>query len=154
MEEKIRVYIDGDGCPVVRNAIKICNMFDIECTVICDNSHIMSFENAKAVTVDKGADSADFAVVNMLRGVSVVVTQDYGLAAMCLAKGASVINQDGNLYTKENIDGLLFYRYESKKMRERGRIKGNIPKRSQKQNEDFEKNFTKLIKSLIDIGRN
>ena len=45
-----------------------------------------------------------------------IIAQDYGLASMCLARRALVLNQNGLEYTPENIDGLLFRRHENKKL--------------------------------------
>ena len=46
------------------------------------------FEKAGVQTVvcSKGADSVDFALVNRALVGDVVITQDYGLAGMCLAR--------------------------------------------------------------------
>ena len=141
----MKVYVDGDGCPVVKNTVKICTDFKTECIIVCDSAHNISFENAKTVTVSKGADSADFALVNMIEPPCIVITQDYGLAAMCMAKGAKVINQDGFLYTKENIDGLLFYRYEAKKLRAQNKRHGRIPKRTDEKNKQFENSLINFL---------
>lgn len=97
------------------------------------------------MTVSKGADSVDFRIVNLLERGDIVVTQDYGLAAMCLARGASALNQNGLIYTPDNIDVLLNSRYETKKIRMAGgRIKGP-QKRRPEQNEEFEKAIEKMI---------
>ena len=72
----------------------------------------------------------DFALVNLLQPGDLVVTQDYGLAAMCLARRALVLNQNGLQYTEENIDGLLFSRHVARKVRQAGgRLKGPAKRR-------------------------
>ena len=76
------------------------------------------------------------------------ITQDYGLAAMCLAKNAIVINQDGMRYTDENISGLLSIRHVNKKIRSSGgRVKGN-EKRTKKQNDNFYETLSLIIKNI------
>lgn len=57
----------------------------------------------------------DFALVNRVQPGDIVITQDYGLASMCLARQARVLNQDGLEFTAQNIDGLLARRHENKK---------------------------------------
>lgn len=110
------LFIDADGCPVVDIAIKVAKEHNVPCVLICDTSHQIERSGAKTITVSKGKDSADFMILNMIKSQDVVITQDYGLAAMCLAKRALVLNQNGLIYTGENIDSLLYFRYESNKL--------------------------------------
>ena len=145
----MKIYIDGDGCPVIDNTIKIAKQYNLECIIITDTAHIFNKYDVKIVTVSKGADSVDFALVNKITSGDIVITQDYGLAAMCLAKKAVPINQNGITYTNENIDSLLFTRYLSKKIRMAGgRIKGPS-KREKKKDEMFEKKLIKNIEKQI-----
>ena len=141
------VVIDADGCPVVKNTITICKEKSIEVIAVCDTSHRIENEYAKTITVDKGADSADFKIANMVKKEDIVITQDYGLAAMCLSKKAIVINQDGMEYTNENIDALLLARHTAKKIRNAGGRTKNFSKRTQTQTETFEKTLKELLKN-------
>jgi len=121
----MRVFIDADGCPVTRTVVGLANNFHIPCTIICDTAHELNIPGAKTISVSKGADSVDFTIVNLLEKGDLVVTQDYGLAAMCLSRGAQVIHQDGFFYTEANIDGLLQFRAVAKRARRGGvRVKG------------------------------
>lgn len=145
----MRIFIDADGCPVVDAAIKIAKQYKIECIIICDCSHIFEKDGAQTVTVAKGADSVDFKLVNMLTENDIAVTQDYGLAAMCLSRKAAAINQNGLIFTQSNIDGLLHSRYLNKKIRASGaRIKGPS-KRTREQDAEFEKSLIKLVESKL-----
>ena len=83
-----RLLIDADGCPVVDIAVRIARQRGIECLILCDTAHEFRKEGARTITVSKGNDSVDFALVNLVQKGDIVVTQDYGLAAMCLARGA------------------------------------------------------------------
>ncbi len=142
----MRVLVDADGCPVVKIAMDICRKNNIEMIVICDTSHVSNLEGIQTIMVDKGADSADFRLVNLIESGDIVITQDYGLAAMCLSRKAVVLNQNGMLYNDSNIDSLLLARHTAKKIRNAGgRIKGNS-KRTQEQDEDFKKALISLIK--------
>lgn len=141
----MRILIDADGCPVVDIAAKMARKNSIECIIICDTSHIFEKEGASTVTVSKGPDSVDFALVNMITGGDIIITQDYGLAAMCLARRGTAISQDGLEYTDSNMDALLFSRYSSKKIRSSGgRLKGP-PKRTSDQDRLFEETLNRLI---------
>ena len=95
----MRVLIDGDGCPVVDIAVELCRKRNIQCLLLCDTAHEFHREGAETLTFDKGADSVDFALVNRVQTGDLVITQDYGLASMCLARNARVLHQDGWEYT-------------------------------------------------------
>ena len=141
----MRVMIDADGCPVVDCTISLCKEFHIPCTIVCDTAHEFQREDADTLTVDKGADSADYALVNRVLPGDIVITQDYGLASMCLARRALVMNQNGQQYTEANIDALLFSRHESRKLRAAGvRMKGPS-KRTRDQDSAFETALRTLL---------
>ena len=141
----MKVFIDGDGCPVIRETVNICAKENVECIIICDTSHEIYYDEAQTVVVEKGADSADFKIVNLVSSGDLVITQDYALAAMCLSRKCRVLNQDGMEYTDSNIDSLLFSRYTSKKIRmEGGRLKGP-KKRDAIQTENYIKKLIQII---------
>ena len=143
-----RVYIDADGCPVIRNAVRICSEYGIPVTLVCDTSHSFRDIGAEVITVGKGADSADLKLVNLINAGDIVIKQDYGLAAMCLARSGICISQDGLVYDSSNIDSLLLSRHIAKKVRRSGgRLKGPR-KRTQQEDKRFETAFEVILKSL------
>ena len=103
----MKIWIDGDGCPVVRQTVSLAKQYGIPCVILCDTSHSFRTEDAEVLICDKGADSVDYRLANLVRAGDLVVTQDYGLAAMCLSRRAIPVHQDGFVYTDENIGGLL-----------------------------------------------
>lgn len=133
----MRVLIDGDGCPVVDVAAALSRRWNIPCLLLCDTAHEFHREGMETLTFDKGTDSVDFALVNRVQSGDLVITQDYGLASMCLARNARVLHQDGWEYTPQNIDALLLQRHESKKYRLSGGRTKAIPKRTAQQNQSF-----------------
>ena len=144
----MRILIDGDGCPVVDLTIKISRKFNIEVIIMCDTSHVFNKNGAKTMVFSKGADSVDFALINLLKKDDIVITQDYGLAAMAINKASYVINQNGLIYSNENIDRLLYSRHISKKIRKSGgRTKG--PKKRTKEDDlNFERTLTEICDKL------
>lgn len=141
----MRILIDADGCPVVDIAVKIAKENGVECLILCDTAHLFAREGAATIIVSKGTDSVDFAIIKLVDSGDIVITQDYGLAAMCLARKAFAINQDGLVYDNSNIDELLLSRYTAKKIRNAGgRLKGNA-KRIMAQDIAFEKKLRQLI---------
>ena len=131
------ILIDADGCPVVDLTLQIAKRFSVPVTILCDTAHQIERESAQTLVIDKGADSVDFALVNMVQAGDIVVTQDYGLAAMCLARNSKPVNQNGMRYHDGNIDGLLASRHTAQKIRRGGgRTKGPT-KRTKEQDEAF-----------------
>lgn len=144
----MRILIDGDGCPVIDIAIKVGKKFDLEVIIMCDTSHVFNKEHAKIMVFSKGADSVDFALINLLKKDDIVITQYYGLAAMAINKASYVINQNGMIYSNENIDELLYSRHVSKKIRKSGaRVKGP-KKRSKSDDDNFEKTLMKICENI------
>ena len=62
----MKLLIDADACPVVEICLEQARKRGIPVTLYCDTSHILRHEDAETVVVSKGADSADFALVNAL----------------------------------------------------------------------------------------
>ena len=135
----MKVLVDADACPVTDIAVSLCRQYSTPCFLLCDTAHEFHREGAQTLVFDKGADSVDFALVNRVEPGDIVITQDYGLASMCMAKGARILHQDGWCYTADNIDALLFSRHESGKYRRAGgRTKG--PKKREKAQDDAFRN--------------
>jgi uncharacterized protein YaiI (UPF0178 family) len=144
----MRILIDADGCPVVDITVRLARRYHIECLILCDTAHKFVKEGAETLTFSKGADSVDFALVNLVNAGDIVVTQDYGLAAMCLARRALPVSQDGVVYSDQNIDALLLARHTARKIRNAGgRLKGPA-KRTPAQDQAFEAK----LKTLLEQG--
>ena len=148
----MKIFIDADACPVVDIAVSTAKRYGLECTIICDTAHSIQHDSAQTIIVDKGSDSADFRLVNLVSDGDIAITQDYGLAAMCLSKKAVVLNQDGKHYTEENISGLLEFRAVSAKIRRSGGRTKSMPKRIVQQDKDFEESLINVIKKAARKG--
>jgi len=149
MNNKFKVLIDGDGCPVIKKTIEIGKKENIEVIVFIDTSHVFRDNYAKVITVDKGNDSVDFALINQVQDNDIVITQDYGLASMALAKRARAINQNGLIYDTSNIDGLLARRHMAQMARQskkKHRYKGP-KKRKNSDNINFVEQFKGMLKN-------
>lgn len=143
----MKVLIDADACPVVDIAVNLCLQFHVKCVLFCDTAHEMHRNGAETVICDKGADSVDFTLVNQVESGDIIITQDYGLASMCLAKNASVLHQDGWAYSQFNIDALLFQRHASSQYRAAGGRTKGPSKRTTEQNKAFLQAFTALLQN-------
>ena len=145
----MKLLIDADACPVVEICLEQARKRGIPVTLYCDTSHILRHEDAETVVVSKGADSADFALVNRAERGDVVVTQDFGLAAMCMARGAVPLDQNGRIYSDDNIGLLLEQRNIAKRLRRGGaRLKGPKPRRDS-QDAAFERTLRSLLSPTV-----
>ena len=144
----MKIYIDADACPVVSIAEKVAAKFQIPVTLLCDTNHILQSDYSDVIVVDAGADAVDYKLISLCTKDDVVITQDYGVAAMALGKGAAAIHQSGKWYTNDNIDQMLMERHLNKKARRsshKNHIKG--PKRrTEEDDERFTQSFEKMIK--------
>ena len=145
----MKLLIDADGCPVTDLAIRECVLRNIPCLLVCDTAHEFYRHGAETLVFDKGADSVDFAIANQVLPGDLVITQDYGLASICLARGANVLNQDGWEYTPENIDALLLVRHDARKRRAAGMRTRGPKKRTAQQDEAFLIGLQKLLQNIL-----
>lgn len=143
----MHIYVDADACPVIRIVENIARKYNIETTLICDTNHVLTSDYSDVITVSAGADAVDFKLVNLCTRDDIVVTQDYGVAAMALSKGAYAIHQSGKWYTNDNIDRMLMQRHITK-CAKRASSKNHIngpKKRSNEDNIHFAESFEKLV---------
>ena len=117
----MKILIDADACPVVKQVEEIAKKHNIETIIFSDTSHIFNSDYCEVRVVDQGADAVDFAIMSVCKAGDIVVTQDYGVAAMALGKGAKAIHHSGMEYTEANIDRLLMDRHLAKKERAKGK---------------------------------
>ncbi len=145
----MKILIDADGCPVVDITLAIGKRYGLPCLILCDTAHEFHRDGAQTLVFDKGSDSVDYALVNRIDAGDFVITQDYGLASMCLARGARVLHQDGWEYTLDNIDALLQVRHDARKARiARKRLKG-AKKRTAVQNIAYASALDRLLQTLV-----
>lgn len=113
----MRILVDADACPVVPIVERTAKKYEIPVILLCDTNHVLHSDYSEIKVVGAGADAVDFQLVGICQRGDLVVTQDYGVAAMILGKGAFGIHQSGKWYTDENIDRMLMERHLSKKAR-------------------------------------
>lgn len=146
----MRIIVDADACPVIGIVEDAARQNKIPVTLVCDTAHIFRSDYSQVVTVEKGADSADFKIFVIAQKGDIVVTQDYGVASMCLGKGVFPIHQSGKWYTLENIDQMMFERHIAKEVRRKSgkhHLKGTR-KRTSGDDEHFEESLKRLIVSI------
>ena len=145
----MKIFIDADGSPVVDITTNIAIKYNIELIIVKNYAHDIYNDYATIISVDIGKDSADQFIVNHAQENDLVITQDYGLAALLLSKQVKVINQNGLIYNNDNIDSLLNRRFLNAKARSQNKRHSNIKKRSSLDDENFSKTLNSIILNEI-----
>ncbi|MFL0194214.1 YaiI/YqxD family protein [Clostridium sp. WILCCON 0269] len=141
----MRILVDGDACPGKHIIENTARENGIEVVIYCDTNHILNSNYSTVITVDSGFQSVDMMIVNKVTSGDIVVSQDYGVAAMALGKKAYAINPKGYIYHDGNMDKLLFERYISSKVRRTGGKTSSPKKRTKEDDKRLRKNLLQLI---------
>ena len=142
----MKIIVDGDACPGISIIVNIAKEYGLELIIYCDINHYINVSYGEVRIVDSGFQSVDMKVVNECLSTDIVISQDYGVAAICLGKKASVISPKGYIYTNENIGAMLEQRHLSQKIRRGGGKTPNAKKRSYEDDDRLRKNLLYLIK--------
>lgn len=146
----MQILVDADACPVKEIIVNLAKRARIPVIMLCDTSHILHDGYSRIITVDKARDSADLAIMNLCRPGDIVITQDYGVAAMALGKGAYCLDQNGMIYDADNMDRLLFERHLGQKSRRIGMHTKGQRKRKKEDDDSFERAFSGLLSKILD----
>ena len=141
----MRIIVDADAAPSLKEIINIASEHKIRCHLFCDYNHNLNNLDAEIYYISEGFQSVDIAISNFIVAEDILITQDYGLACIALSKGAKAINPNGTIYTNNNIDNLLEQRYLNILNRKQNIHTKNIKKRTKETNEKF----LHLLKILI-----
>ena len=144
----MKILVDADACPVKNILEATAKQFGLQVKMFSDTSHQLHSSYSDIVVVDQGADSVDLVLINTAQKGDIIVTQDFGLAALALGKGCYAIRPDGLIFDSENIDFLLMERCASANIRRSGGKCKHIKKRSKVQDDLFKKNLVALCKGL------
>lgn len=151
----MHIFVDADACPVIHIVETIAKQHNIPVTLLCDTNHVLTSDYSEVLIVGAGADAVDFKLISLCRKNDIVVSQDYGVAAMALGKGAYAIQQSGKWYTNENIDQMLMERHLNKKARRsahKHHLKGPR-KRTDEDDARFSRSFqTMLLMAISEQG--
>lgn len=144
----MHIFIDGDGCPVKDAVIEIAQKNQVPVKIVTSFSHFTTKELSEQVSfiyVDDGQDAADYRIIKEIQAGDILVTQDYGLAALALSKKSVVLHQTGFEYSADNMDILLESRYFGAMQRKQGK-KTKGPKAFTEKDRE---NFKRLLRTKI-----
>ncbi|MTI60678.1 MAG: hypothetical protein FH762_12050 [Firmicutes bacterium] len=145
----MRILVDGDSCPVIDLTVEIANKYMIVLKVFADIYHNIKIDFGELILVDKGNQSVDMCIVNQCQSGDIVVTADYGLAALALGKNSQVIDFSGRIYSEKNINFLLMKRHKHAKIRRTGGSHSTQSKRTQEDDIKYQKSLIVLIESNL-----
>jgi len=152
-DRQIKIVVDADACPVKDEIVGIGRSFGAEVVMAASYAHrLIRMEGVTVVQVDDSDQSVDLYIANCIAKDNVLVTQDFGLAAIGLAKGAIVLSHRGEEYTDETIGYLLERRHRMAKLR-RGGHRGKGPKPFTVEDRTaFQQTLTKVLTRLQENG--
>ncbi|AIF42227.1 YaiI/YqxD family protein [Virgibacillus sp. SK37] len=145
----MKIFVDADACPVKKIIIEEATKAAIPVTLVTSFSHYSNEEQpagVETVYVDTGAEAADYRIMKLANKGDLIVTQDYGLASIGLAKGCTVLHHKGFAYTNNNIDQLLQTRYLSAMERKSGKRTKGPKAMSEEDRSKFRNLFLTYIK--------
>lgn len=145
----VMIFIDADAAPkdVVETARALGNAYGAIVTTVSSINHQIQGKNH--IQVDAHPQATDMEIIGRIKrgDPTIVITQDYGLAAIALGKGAKALSPKGMEYTESNIDLLLYERALHQHER-KASIRHRGPKaRTAEDRSQFAKQLEHLLKS-------
>ncbi|MFC5467118.1 DUF188 domain-containing protein [Cohnella suwonensis] len=146
---RLRVVVDGDACPVKAEIARTVRECGVTALLVSSHAHFLQSEpSVDVVTVDASDQAADLYIANVLKNSDILVTGDYGLAALGLARGAAVLTHRGKEIREGDIEGLLEQRHFSARMR-RGGMRTKGPRAfTGEDREKFQQKLTSLLRGM------
>lgn len=141
----MRILVDGDGCPVISIITELGAEFNLELIVYTDLNHQHQLDYGTLKVVDQGFQSVDMVLCNNIEAGDIVITSDYGLAALSLSRKAKVLGFSGRNFTDQNIERLLSRRHRQFKQRKRTGRHTSHKKRTAADDQRFKEELLKLI---------
>jgi uncharacterized protein YaiI (UPF0178 family) len=148
---KIRIIVDADSCPVKEEVIAAARNYGSEVLMVASfDHHLKQVEGVQTIQVDRSDQSVDLYIANHISVNHILITQDFGLATIGLAKRAIVLSNRGQIYSDHTIGFLLESRHEHAKKRRNGKhSKGPRPFTKEDRNK-FLQTLTKVLENLQD----
>ncbi|MBC8079359.1 MAG: YaiI/YqxD family protein [Gorillibacterium sp.] len=149
-----KILVDADACPVKSEIVTVALKFSVPVWMVASFDHrIEPGEGVTVFQVDRSDQSVDLYIANRIGKDDVLITQDFGLAAICMAKKAIALSNRGQIYTDRIIDFLLDHRSESAKIRRGGgRTKGPLAFTALDR-KNFQQTLTKILSDKQEIFR-
>lgn len=145
----MRIIIDGDACPVIEQTEKIARKYNIKLLLFCDYNHNIELKYGEVIKVDQSYQSVDMLILNKAQKNDIIITDDYGLASLVLAKNCQALNSKGMQFTEKNINYLLMRRHLNKKIRDAGKRHPTSKKRTKKDDLFFKNKLDSILQDIV-----
>ena len=141
----MKLLVDADACPksVLRICTRVAEKYGLPVITVASFNH--RIESDHHVIVGADPQETDFKIINSAEAGDVVVTQDWGLAAIVLGKGARSLSPAGREFRPERIEFLMEERDVKAKFRRRGGRTKGPRKRTSEDDERFEACLERII---------
>jgi len=141
-----KIIVDADAVP--KKVLEICRRaadeFSIPLWTVASFNHCI--DSHRHVVVGNASQETDIHLMNMTVRGDIVVTQDWGLAAMVLGKGATALSPVGRIFKTDTIEFLLEEREVKAKVRRGGGRTKGPRKRTTEDDVRFEQSLLILLK--------
>ena len=124
----VKLLVDADATHSLKMIEEVAIAYQVPLILVADSSHILTSDYAEIFIVDKQQDSADYKILELCDDESIVISQDYALASLCLTKQSTIINPYGFVIDANNIEQLLTTRYLNQQARKQ-KIRLSNPKK-------------------------
>lgn len=141
----MRLLIDGDACPNRKEVIDLACHYQIQTILFIDYAHLIEDDRIDIILCEIGKDSVDQKIISYVENADIVITQDYGLASLCLMKDAKVLHVSGKRINENNIQNFLQYRYLGHVSRKNDKHVKGPKKRTKKDEMYFLRELEKLF---------
>jgi uncharacterized protein len=119
----LKLFVDGDSCPVKDEILKISMRHSLEVYLVSNRwSTARMGPRVHKILVPAGADAADDWIVENIKENDIAITADILLAERCIKLEAYVITPQGKKFTEENIGNIVAMRNLNTHLREMGEI--------------------------------
>ncbi|UNK20065.1 YaiI/YqxD family protein [Paenibacillus sp. N3/727] len=150
----IHIVVDGDACPVKKEIAETARAFNVPVLLVSSYDHLhREEEGIQIIQVDRSDQSADLYIANHIARGDIVVTQDYGLAALALSKSCQVLSFRGRIFSDQDIDFLLDSRHHQAKARKAGHYGKGPRKMMDEDRRIFQHKLTKVLQKLQENDR-
>lgn len=147
----MRILVDADACPqTIMDIIKTtADERNLEVLFVTSLAHVRRdgrWQDFQFLIVDQLPEAVDLAIANRVQPGDLVITQDYGLAALVLGRGALALAPSGLIYNNDNIGSLLSWRHLSASERRKGfRVRGHAVNLNQQELLRFQDALQKVL---------
>lgn len=145
----VKLIIDADACP--RGALEICRRlgrtFDVPVWTVASFNHRIASD--RHIVVGNAPEETDIAIANATQEGDVVVTQDWGLAALVLGRKARALSPDGRVYRPETMSFLL----EERALKSRIRRGGGRTKGPRRRTEADDRRLETILTRILQVGK-